>query len=53
MSTVAIKEPKVTHVTIVKKVKDYSKAPAFKKKAEAATAFLKKHGIPDSFKKNK
>ena len=41
-------------ITIVKKMRDYSKDPAFVKKAEEATAFLKKTGIPDRFrKKNK
>jgi hypothetical protein len=51
MPAIAIKETKATSVTIVKKMRDYSKEPAFKKKAEDATAFLKKHGLPKSFKK--
>ena len=54
MPAVTIKKEKATNVAIVKRVKDYSKESAFKKKAEKATAFLKKHGLPKAFtKKNK
>jgi hypothetical protein len=42
-----------TNVTIVKKLRDYSTDPVFKKKAEEAKKFIKKHGIPESFKKKK
>jgi hypothetical protein len=53
MPAIAIKKEKSTNVTIVKKMQDYSKDPAFKKKAENAVAFLKKHGVPKAFKKTK
>lgn len=51
MPAVAIKKDKSNSVAIVRKMKDYNKEPAFKKKAEHATAFLKKHGLPKAFKK--
>ena len=35
----------------IKKMKDYSDDPFFKKKAEDAIKFLKKHPLPKSFKK--
>ena len=53
MPAVAIKKEKKIGVTIVKKMRDYSDEPAFKKKAENAIAFLKKHGLPKSFRENK
>jgi hypothetical protein len=40
-----------SNVTGVKKMRDYSKEPSFKKKADDAIAFLKKHGLPKTFKK--
>jgi hypothetical protein len=42
---------KSDNVVVVKKMKDYSKDPFFRKKAEEAMTFLKKYGLPDSFKK--
>lgn len=51
MPAIAIKKEKSANVTVVKKMKDYSKEPAFKKKAAKAIAFLKKHGLPKSFTK--
>ncbi len=52
MASVAVKKDKATNnVAIVKKMKDYSKEPAFKKKAADAIAFIKKHGLPKAFKK--
>jgi hypothetical protein len=51
MPVIAIKKEKSSNVTVVKKLKDYSKQPAFKKKAEKAIAFLKKHGLPNAFTK--
>ena len=42
-----------SNVTIVKKMRDYSNEPVFKKKAEDAIKFLKKHGLPESIKKKK
>ncbi len=37
---------KIITVAIVKKMRDYSNEPAFKKKTEKAAGFLKKHGTP-------
>lgn len=52
MPTIAVKKDKDNnYVTIVKKMRDYSNEPAFKKKAEKAIEFLKKNGLPKSFKK--
>ena len=51
MPTIAIKKERVTNVTVVKKMKDYSEEPAFKKRAKNAIAFLKKHGLPKTFTK--
>jgi hypothetical protein len=53
MSTAAVKDSKVTSVTIVKKMRDYSKEPVFKKKAADTALFIKKNGLPASFKKGK
>lgn len=53
MPAVTAKKDKTNSVTIVKKMRDYSNEPAFKKKAENAVKFLKKHGLPESFKKKK
>jgi hypothetical protein len=47
----AVKLKKDKGVVIVKEMRDYSKEPAFVKRAEEAAAFLKKHGLPESFKK--
>jgi hypothetical protein len=49
-SGLALKKEKSADVNIVKKMRDYSKEPTFKKKAAKAQAFLKKHGLPKSFK---
>lgn len=51
MPAIAIKKEKSTNVAIVKKMRDYSKDSAFKKKAENTIAFLKKNGLPKAFKK--
>ncbi len=52
MPAVAIKKEKPnSNVAVVKKMKDYSKEPAFKKKAAEALAFIKKHGLPKAFTK--
>lgn len=52
MSSVAVKKNKSANdVAIVRKMKDYSKEPAFKKKAADTLAFIKKHGLPKAFKK--
>jgi hypothetical protein len=45
------KTPKQPNITVAKKMRDYSNEPAFVKAAERATAFLKKAGLPKSFKK--
>ena len=51
MPAIAIKKERSGSAAIVKKMKDYSNEPAFKKKAEKVTAFLKKNGLPKSFTK--
>lgn len=51
MTTAGTKNQKTSNVTIVKKMRDYGNEPAFKKKAENAIKFLKKHGLPKTFKK--
>lgn len=53
MPAVAIKKENSDPVTIIKKMKDYNNEPAFKKKAENAIAFLKKNGLPKTFKKTR
>jgi hypothetical protein len=40
----------VPAVTVVKKMRDYSKEPFFVKKKEDAMAFLEKYGLPDGTK---
>ena len=51
MPTATIKKDMSINVTVVKKMRDYSQDPFFKKKAERAKAFLKKHPLPEEFKK--
>lgn len=53
MSAIAVKKQKTAQVTVVKKMRDYSQEPVFKKKAEHAIAFIKKNGLPKSFQKEK
>ncbi|WP_158085500.1 hypothetical protein [Niastella vici] len=53
MPAASIKKDQINNITIVKKLRDYSNDPVFKKKAEDAIKFLKKHGLPESFKKKK
>jgi hypothetical protein len=53
MPTAALKKGKSNDITVVKKMKDYSNEPAFKKKAEKAAEFLKKNGLPKAFTKKK
>lgn len=53
MSTVALNKGKTNEVSVVKKMRDYSNEPAFKKKAEKAAEFLKKNGLPKAFTKKK
>lgn len=45
------KIPKQSNITVVKNMRDYSNDPLVIEKAEKATAFLKKHGLPKSVKK--
>lgn len=47
------KKKKEPTYTIVKDMRDYSQEPYFLKKTESAKAFLKKHPLPPSEKKNK
>ncbi|HYF32161.1 MAG TPA: hypothetical protein VD993_13655 [Chitinophagaceae bacterium] len=52
MPPVATKKCKSTdNIIVVKKMRDYSKEPAFVKKAEEATTLIKKHGLPKGRKK--
>ncbi len=53
MPAATIKKGKINNITLVKKMRDYSNEPAFKKKADNAVKFIKKHGLPESFKKKK
>ena len=51
MPTVAQQDGNRTEIAVVKKIKDYSKEPFFREKAEKAVAFLKKRGLPKAFQK--
>jgi hypothetical protein len=53
MSAVALKKDNKSEIAVVKKMRDYSKEPVFKKKAEKAISFLKKRGLPKDFTKKK
>jgi hypothetical protein len=46
MSISATKKKEEIKVTVVKKMRDYSRDPTFRKKAEKAKAFLQKNGLP-------
>ena len=47
MSPLAVKKDNTSNITVVKKMKDYSQEPFFKKKLENAQNFIKKHGLPE------
>ena len=51
-NTVKKKLTSKSKATTDKTVKDYTNDPYFVKKREAASAFLKKAGLPDSFSKS-
>lgn len=51
MPVVALKKDKSNGIDVVKKMRNYSNESAFKKKAEKAMTFLKKHGLPKAFTK--
>jgi len=51
MPTVTSNKKKQNGITVIKKMKDYSNEPAFKKKAAKAEEFLQKHGLPEDFVK--
>ena len=53
MPAIDEKKQKKSQVAVVKKMRDYSNEPAFKKKDEEAKAFLEKHGLPEAFTKKK
>ena len=53
MPTTTTKKDTSLQVTVVKKMRDYSQDPFIKKKAERAKALIKKHGLPEDFKKSK
>lgn len=52
MPTAILKKDENNNISIVKKMRDYSNEPAFRKKAEETAKFLKKHGLPGHSKKN-
>ncbi len=52
MPVVAVNKKKSKEIIVVKKMRDYSNDPTFKKKAEKAKAFLKKNGLPKAFTNN-
>jgi len=53
MPTSVLKNDKEAKIAVVKKMRNYSEEPVFKKKAEKATAFIKKHGLPKTTSKKK
>jgi len=53
MPTVASKKQKSNEIAVEKKMKDYSNEPSFKKKADKAMIFIKKHGLPKAFSEKK
>ncbi len=54
MQAVIPNTEKPNEIAVIKKMKDYSNEPVFKKKAEKATALLKEYPLPESFiKKHK
>ena len=53
MSPLEILKSIKTDVTIVPSLPDYSKHPTVIKKTEEAKEFLKKYGLPESFKNKK
>lgn len=52
MANNAVKKNKL-RIIVKKDMYDYSNDPYFVEKAEKATAFLKKNGLPEAIKKNK
>jgi hypothetical protein len=46
MRAIVLKKDSHSEITVVEAMRDYSIEPVFKKKADKAIAFLKKHGIP-------
>lgn len=53
MSTTTISKSSGLQITIVPSLPDYSKDPTIIKRAKEAKKFIKKYGIPESFKKKK
>ena len=55
MSTKVINKGKLgtENIIIVKNMRDYNNEPTSLKKAERASAFLKKHGLPKELTKKK
>ena len=53
MSTTTISKESGLQITIVPSLPDYSKHPTVIKKTEVAKEYLKKYGLPESFKKKK
>jgi hypothetical protein len=53
MPAVTIKKQKAAEPVEIKKMRNYSSEPAFKKKAAKASELLKKHGLPEAFTRKK
>ena len=53
LSVAEIRKKLSGNITVVKDMRDYSKDPTVLKRAKEAKAFLKKHGLPESFKKKR
>jgi len=51
MPVAATNRKKEISVTVVRKMRDYSQDPFFRKKAEKVKAFLEKYGLPPQTKK--
>jgi len=51
MSKPASKKETTINIRVVKNMRDYSKDPVLQRMGEEAKEFLKKHGLPESFKK--
>ena len=53
MPAVALKKDKENEIAVVKKMRNYSDEPVFKKKAEKAAAFIKKTWFTKDFYKKR
>jgi len=53
MPAVTLKKQQTGEPVEIKKMRNYSGEPAFKKKAAKVSEVLKKHGLPEAFTKKK